>query len=729
MTTRKLSSEKLLDFSLFKNVTRRRLSHILVAFLTSFFTMSVPIILCFNDFESRYYYSAGDRISYILRNVNEIMVLNLIFMYALAVYFGIVTLGYMMKRKSAHFYHALPEKRETLYFTSIASSLFCVAAAGIVNLVIAAGELAIFGVGYPEVYSAFLAYAVNNTLVFLSTYAIVVFAGTVSGNRIVQFLMTVVIMLYPFATYMSVLYMRQLYEFYFYAEYFMQIDFVQWLTPFAYVINNYDSYVSISTVVLALVATVLLLFFGLLIYKKRAIENSEKTIVFKKLGSVLKYMFMFPITVFAGMFFVSISDNKAALVFGFISGALLSFMLFNTILEKTPKAMFKNFKGLLIFLLAFAVFAAVVCFDVFDIDSYIPAEKNISHVEIEISNVTFEDNDFDDPEIISALVTMLKNQREANKKNIASPLEDYRSDFYVNTVMHTKLGLPVARSYRISKYTEGVDEFLKLYADDERMQAAYDKHIEKLSSFVGEDLFAEVTYHNPNYKRFDCDFDELMGIYLSEAPQKADYDTLSKDTVGYFTVRYVRERTHGTILYDIYRENGDEDIFNDLPLYENMTKTIAYLDSIEATEDYKYGSRADIMEFPEKYTITDAKVYDIRESKSVARISSEPAFITRLDVYPYKQIDSDTAKKLYDEYYLYSADGKASLSSLFRAIDKDYVVSIRYADGVVDKYYNEKTGEYTGYESVAVTVQSDVYDTIIVFSKGKTPDYVKALFE
>ncbi|MBR5012085.1 MAG: hypothetical protein IKY12_05945, partial [Clostridia bacterium] len=410
MTTRKLSSEKLIDFSLFKNITRRRLSHILVAFLVNFFTTSVPIILYFSN-DSLYNYSLDKGLSYMLRDVNDIMVLNLVFMYALAVYFGIVTLGYMMKRRSAHFYHALPQKRETLYFTSIASSLFCVAVAGTLNFAIASGELAIFGVGYSEVYSAFFAYALNNILVFLSTYAIVVFAGSVSGNRIVQFLMTVVIMLYPFATYGAVIAMRQLYEFYFYTDYFMQISIIQWLTPFAYVINNYGGYVKLSNVVLSLVATAALLFFGLLIYKKRAIENSEKTVAFKKLGSVLKYMFMFPITVFSGMFFVSISGNMAALIFGFASGALLSFMLFNTILEKTPKAMFKNFKGLLVFLLVFAIFAAVVCFDVFDIDSYIPSEKNISHAEIMLSNVTFADKDFDNPEMISALVTMLKNQR------------------------------------------------------------------------------------------------------------------------------------------------------------------------------------------------------------------------------------------------------------------------------------------------------------------------------
>ncbi len=730
MTTQRLSSEKLLDFSLFKNVTRRRLPHILVAFLVNFFTMSVPMMLVFGEYRERIDFNdLSYTVERALRDLSDITALNLVFTYMLAAYFGIVTLGYMMKRRSAHFYHALPQKRETLYFTSISSSLFCALAACVINLAIATVELAVFGVGFPEVYGAFFACAFNNALVFLSTYAIVVFAGTVSGNRVVQLLMSIVIMLYPFATYMGMLLMRQSHAYYFYVSYFAKDEFLQWLTPFAHVIFNYDSTVSISTTVIAVLASILLILGGLLIYKKRAIENSEKTIVFKKLGSVLKYMFMFPITIYAGMFFYTIEENAFALIFGFISGAVLSFMLFNTILEKSPKAMFKNIKGLAIFMAAFAVVALVFCFDVFDLDSYIPDEDNISHVEIDISYATFEDNDFDDPEMISALVTMLKNQREANKKNVASPFEKYEANFNVEVVMYTKLGLPVARDYRISKYTEGAEEFLKLYANDERMQGAYDKLIEKLSAHTGKDLYAELSFNLHNHVRADCDFDEFLAVYLSEAP-KMNYNTLSKPAVGYVSVRYIRQWDYGTILYDIYRESGDEDIFNDLPIYENMTKTIAFLEGLEVTEGSKYQTRADITEFPEKYTIFDAKVYDIRKGVSVASASTKPRFITRLDVYPSVQIDTATAKDLYELLYKYNSGGYASITNLFMAIDTDYVVNLSYVDDTgenTEGAYEVDYGMY--YEDVKVTVQSNEYQTTLVFPKGMVPDYVKGLFK
>ena len=738
MTTRKLSSERLLDCSLFKNLTRRRLSHVLVAFLVNFFTLSVPIMLTFGDYmedwRGAFIHERETIISIALRNLNDIMVLNLVFTYIVAAYLGIVTLGYMMKRRSAHFYHALPERRETLYVTSIVSALVCYVIGYGLNVALSAGELAVFGVGYKELYSAFFSYVVNNLLVFLSTYAITVFAGTVSGNRIVQVLLTAVIMLYPLATYFGVLLMRNTYSVYFAPDYFFNESFIQWLSPFAHVIINYGATIKVSTTVLSLAATVLLLLGGLLIYKKRAIENSESPIVFKKLGSTLKYMFMFTITIYAGIFFYTIKYSAFSLIFGCISGAVLSFMLFNTILEKTPKAMFKNIKGLAIFAAAFAVYAAVFGFDIFKLDYYIPSENNISYVELDVDYATYDDNKFDDPEVIAALVELLENQQEANRKNIASPY-DYDQVFSIDAVMHTKLGIPVSRRYNISKYTDGVEEFLKLYADDERMQAAYDKKIADISGYLGKGCIAEITVDFGNYIRVECPLDELMNVYLSEAPA-ANYDTLSRPAVGNFSVRYVREETYGQNLYSIYADIGDSSIFDYLPIYEDMTKTIAYLESLDSENIPASSDRLD------NYTVTSAKVYDIRSRVPVATATTSHTFVCRLDVYPYKEIDEETAKALDNYLYRYDLSNQANVTRLFMAFDKNYIVEIKYTesgaeteDEKIGEIYDDEKYIYYGYEdaevtvSSAITTQSVSYHTTLVFPKDMVPDYVKAMFE
>ena len=215
MTTPKLSSEKLLDCSLFKNLTRRRLPHILVAFLVNFFTLSVPILMWGGDLQERFVdngWSIEVFLSRAADNMQGTMTANLVLMFILGIYFGVITLGYMMKRRSAHFYHALPQKRETLYTTGITSALVCAAVGGLVNLCIVFAEMGVYSLLVPEVLGVFFPLFVKNIIFFLSTYALTVFAGSFSGNGIVQVLMTVVIMVYPIATYFGMIMLRQVHS-------------------------------------------------------------------------------------------------------------------------------------------------------------------------------------------------------------------------------------------------------------------------------------------------------------------------------------------------------------------------------------------------------------------------------------------------------------------------------------------------------------------------------------
>lgn len=732
MTTRKLSSEKLFDFSLFKNLMRRRLPHVLVAFLAGFFTMTVPIMMTFDDYLEDWRGAAGQTVDTVIRNavrdIGDLMLINLIFTYAIAVYLGIVTLRYMMKRRSAHFYHALPERRETLYITSIVSALVCAAVGGVANIAISSGELAVFGVAYAEVFKAFFAHVLNNTLVFVSIYAITVFAGTLSGNGIVQVLMSLVITFYPLATYYAMLFMRDMYSTYFMADYFVEESVLEWLSPVAYVIVNYENGVTPLTVVLAVVGTLALLIGGLAIYKKRAVENSERPIVFKKLGSVLKYMFMFTITIFAGAFFFAIQDNILYLIFGFVCGAVLSFMLFNTILEKSPKAMFKNIKGLAIFAAAFAVYSLVFCFDVFNFDDYIPDADDISYAQVEVDYATYDDSRFDDPETLKALVTMLENQQEFNEGNYVSPFGDFRSTFNVEVVMHTALG-PVSRRYYVSKYVDGVDEFLELYANDERMQKSFDKMEAQLTAHTGKGYIADVRIQLDGYKSVSCPVDELLSVYYSEVPAM-NYETLSNPTVGYITVRYIYrfESDKSQEVFNIYSDSSDANNFNQLPVYEDMTDTIAYLksfttDTAEESEDAE-----------SEYVIHYGRVYDISEPQTVGDDAALRSyglgygFIGDLYYYPYKEIDSATAEMLVELLGGYNSS-QPNITWPFLAIDKDYIVGIFYSS----KLDSEKYQDVIVYEDYSVTVEEKAHVTsasdIFFFPKGTVPEEIKALFE
>lgn len=718
MTTQKLSSEKLIDFSLLKNLTRRRAAHILLAFLMNFFTLSVPIIMTFGEFREHYPIVDDTFIRRATNEIEAIMVLNLVFTFAFAAYLGVITLGYMMKRRSAHFYHALPERRETLYLTSVTSALLCAAIGALVNLVIATVELYVFDIAIPEVMTLYITCLFKNFIYFITTYAITLFAGSFSGNGLVQVLMTLVIMLYPLATYYGALLLRGMFATYFNVSYFLENKVIEWFSPFAYVFINYFEEIRILPTVIALLVTVALTLGGNEIYRRRAIENSEKPIVFKKLGCVLKYMLMFTVTVYAGLFFYAISNNGVPnMIFGFICGATLSFMLFNTILEKTPKAMFKGIKGLAIFLAAFAVYALIFCFDVFNMDDYVPSEKHISCVEVNLSSIEYDDNRFDDPEMINAVVTLLENQQSNDKNHVVIPYTNNRTNFRVEVTFVNKLGMPIPRTYSISKYTDGAEEFLKLYADDSRMMEEFEERVEYLKKMCDEGYNASYSIRLDEYKRYEGALDEFIDIYASEFGT-ANYDRLSKPIVGNVSI------------YDFYRIEdsygvgyaSERSFFNEMPVFEDMTKTVEFIKALPYEDDrlnYEkyYGETAEAtaveVESPDEVGVAVPRLgylYDTRELVSANH--SDGVYGVHLNYYPSVELNEALTKELLEIAGKYSSN--YSVWGSFTAIDK--TVAFRAYYDYIDKEMEEKYGE--GYNS-------ETY----IFPAGKVPEDIKALLK
>ncbi len=736
MTTQKLSSEKLFDLKLYRNLMRRRLPHILVAFLANFFTVSVPFMLWMDDMQRRLMsgtYTWERYIERSLDSVRDTMTINLVFMFVLGIYFGIITLGYMMKRRSAHFYHALPQNRETLYTTSVVSALTCAVIGGLATLAIALVQMATFSLFTPEILGGFFLLLAKNILYFLLTYAITVFAGSFSGNGLVQALMSLVILFYPIATYAGLVLTRMMNANYFWENYYFSEEIMQWLSPAFYAGWNYWGPIRVFPVILAVLVTAALLLGGLAIYKKRAIENSERPIVFKPLGTVLKFMFMFTITMFAGLFFEAIGYSFFHMVFGYICGAVLSFMLFNTILAKSPKAMFKGLKGLAIFAVAFALFLAVVGFDIFHVDDYVPAADNMTYAEIEVSNAEYENTRFEDPAMLAALSTLLQNQRDGNKAGVVAPLSRSSMGFTVCTVMYTKLGFPIARRYHISKYTEGADEFLMLYANDPRMQEKYTVLTDVLDKLVAGGYEIELRVNSGRNEKVQYDFEKFYALYREEYGT-ANYERLSMPTVASVEIGEIRDASGKMSYYSLYDFGGDFSTIDypwtEMPVFADMTKTIAYLGiedrEIKVMYSNEYGT-----EFEAE--MTSAMLYDTRQlhAGDAGRHGYGNYYLSDLDRYPCITLKKEQAKALGD--MLIDYDRTTSLSRIFTAYDESCVLRITYGQpgGTVKsgmpaavEYFDEYGLKY------ATTEESFVYDEYtFVFPKGMLPEEVKAMLQ
>lgn len=259
----------------------------------------------------------------------------------------------MMRRRSAQFWHALPQRRETLYFSSLISALLSAALGALVNLLVLLVLFSVYSLFTAAVMRLFLLLLFKNVVYFLASYAVTVFAGSFSGSSVVQVLMSLIVQFYPLAAFCGIAMLRDMYAVYYDLQYYMSERILPWLSPAAYAASHYYDGISALSLVCAFLAIAALLLGAAVIYRRRAMENAEKTIVFKRLGTIVKYMILFVITVYAGLFFYAITDSTGLFwtIFGFGSGALLGFMLLNTILYKTPKAMFRGFRGLAVFVL------------------------------------------------------------------------------------------------------------------------------------------------------------------------------------------------------------------------------------------------------------------------------------------------------------------------------------------------------------------------------------------
>ena len=657
----RLSSECLLDTKLFGNAVRRRMPHVLLAFLAGFFTLAVPLMMGMPD-AKELFYTAAELLDRQIDCVRGAMGLNLALALVLGVYFGAVTCGYMMRRRSAYFWHALPQKRETLYTTSVAASLCCAALGTLVSLVFALAVLGAKGAA-AAVFGCFFRYFAKNLLWFLVMYTVAVFAGSFSGSSVIQVLMSLVITFYPLALYAGLLMLRGLYASYMAEDYYYGLPFVKWLCPVYYAAAHFDDDFAAVPTVCAVLAVLLLLLGALCIYRRRAIEHAEKPIVFAGLGSVLKYLMVFIVTVYAGLFFEAVSGG-GWILFGFVSGGLLSFLLANTVLEKSPKAMFRGWRGLLVFVVAFALFFAAWSLDVFHTIDRVPEAEDVARAEVRIGR--YDRNTIvTDPAATAALCTLIENQIAADNAPLANRARGDNDGFYIETVLHTKYGIPLARNYYVYKSTDGAREFLRAYADS----GAVDALLASCDAFVAQGSYsvrADTTIGEEN-ATLQFDFTEFWQIYRREIGA-LNYDRLSMPPIGRLNI------------WETVDADGAEsdfswnNVWDDLPLYADMQETIAFLRATaDATGVTLESARGDLIGAVVMH-MTDDEAPAAADMTPRAETAAVEQQFAETSGYPTIELDAAAAEALLPHLVRVYVP----IASVFVDIDTEYIAILRY---------------------------------------------------
>ena len=345
-------------------------------------------------------------------------------------------------------------------------------------------EITAYGGMSGEIFVSAIAAMVEAILYSLVFYGLSSLVGVVPGLTVVQLLLTAVAIFIIPLTYSLTVWFSEIFIENFWTEFYLTADIAAFLTPVIRFFVNEDRLRFYEAIIYILVAA-LFFFLTHILYRKYRPERAGIPVIFPALGEVIKYILVFPMTLAGGLLFYLMMNKAAWTIFGMICGGLLTFMLVNTILNKSAKALFRGVIGLGVYAGAMVVVMILTFSNMFGINTKLPASSSKI-------GVVFDDNTkviyFRDKEVKAAIKRLYDERNEwmsfepdtLNTSIDGGYYDSYvwRSQVYsrldLKIVCYPTVGIPVAKEFCLYNKNELADslrtildskEFRKQYAE------------------------------------------------------------------------------------------------------------------------------------------------------------------------------------------------------------------------------------------------------------------------
>lgn len=438
-----------------------------------FFTLVVPTMFTVSNAVN--HYLPEERQTVLLEQSQELMAglryFTVPITAILAVVMTCVMLRYLKDKVAVDFYHSLPIGRRRLYITRMLAGYLMILIPLILMLVVSAVILAANGALNTQILFLMLKLFIDSVLYSLVYYGLGAVVGMISGVTGVHLVLTgVAVFLIP-AIYFLVISFIDLSSSNMWSGWYLSDQVFSLLSPvFRFFIIDETG---VGYAAALLVSAAVMLVGAYFIYKYRKSERAGEAIVFAPLRGVIKYLVILPITLGVGLLFMLITSSRAWMVFGFICGAALSFLLANTIIYRSAKAMLKGLVGFIVYSAAAALCIVAIMLNAFGFLDAIPSADALSSVDmcIESSTGLFR---YSDPENISAILSIY-DKFAAEKQNGSYTDANFDSpDNYmtVEFVFHPKFGIPRAKSITVCG-RQLIDGELRTILDSEEFGEQY----------------------------------------------------------------------------------------------------------------------------------------------------------------------------------------------------------------------------------------------------------------
>ncbi len=366
--------------------TKRLWAVALLIIIALFFSTSVPLMIQMdNVFRNEMTVTAEVIKSRIEGIMNDLIVVSVIVSVFASFFTGCFALSFLHNKVSAGFHHSLPEKRSGHYIASLISSLVIFVAPLLINTFIVFLTFLTNGHMYGYVITLIwqlFFYSLFYYVVFLAvSFLAAMLSGTSAIHAIMSFYIVFVLPVIFVSNFLwielGVTYLRN-------DPWDLLVDIGPCISPVFRIVRSItaitDDTVSspIKYILLDTVITALTFYISYRLYKKRPIERAGTPIIYKPIGEIIKYSLMFPAALLMGYMFCEFG-GVFWLIFGTAAGAVLSFMLMNTVLNRTAKAMFSGMKGFGVFCAVSIVLMITFSTGIFGYaDYHVPTAKEIT---------------------------------------------------------------------------------------------------------------------------------------------------------------------------------------------------------------------------------------------------------------------------------------------------------------------------------------------------------------
>ncbi|HBR03972.1 MAG TPA: hypothetical protein DD738_15335 [Ruminiclostridium sp.] len=480
-----------------------------------------------------------NQIGRIFKASNDLMPIFLGFYTIVA---ALAVFSYMQFPRNTAMVHSLPVTRETLYVTNYLSGFFLVVFPIFLNSCILFIAETVLGLPYPN--DILMWFGVNLVLTFL-LYTFAVFTGMFTGHLAAQ-----AIFFYIFnfiAIFLEFMIGMALDDFLFGYINNRSQNFEVW-SPLFYSAesifpNFYSNQGPITAALIGyLIAGIIFLISGMVLYKKRQLEVATDVISFPAVKPIFKYSATFCSSILIGNIIVSILNMESSLgayIAAYLVGGLIGYFACEMLLQKTFRV-FKAYKGFIAFGVILSLLILGVNFDLFGYERHIPQDS-----EVELMCISpYRDSRFKlalrpedyDPQKDRYLINY-NHEDEPPRVLTDAHIDELRKE--MQGIVDNREAITLARQIHdyivrneaLFKENEATAARLRASSNDEELQNNFIDRSLYFAYRLNDGTLIERQYYLKTYKN-NTELDELLRKYLSIPGVRERYEPIIGKTAA-----------------------------------------------------------------------------------------------------------------------------------------------------------------------------------------------------